>query len=147
MNVEPSQIDGVNCNVPAPTDDDPWAAWDQQLTIDMQNQVSAELERYLDENPIPRSKDIDILLSWMGNSSKYPVLSCIARDVLAIPASSVASEAAFGTAKRIISDFRSSLAPETVQALICLQDWYRVAGTSKFSTESIHDIAYDEIHM
>ena len=94
----------------------------------MQAQVSTELDRYLDENPIPRSKDFNILQWWRGNSSKYSILARIACDVLAIPASSVASESAFSTGKRIISDFRSSLAPETVEALICLQDWYRAAG-------------------
>ncbi|TVU48891.1 hypothetical protein EJB05_00173, partial [Eragrostis curvula] len=125
MNVGPSQVDGVD--LPAATND-PWTAWDQQLSIDLQAQVSTELDRYLDENPIPRSKEFDVLQWWKGNSSKYPILARIARDVLAIPASSVASEAAFSTGKRIISDDRSSLAPETVEALICLQDWYRAGA-------------------
>uniref|UniRef100_A0A0A9FHH7 HAT C-terminal dimerisation domain-containing protein n=1 Tax=Arundo donax TaxID=35708 RepID=A0A0A9FHH7_ARUDO len=43
--------------------------------------------------------------------------------------------------ERIITDFRSSLAPKTVEALICLQDWYRVAGSTEFSLTSIHDEA------
>jgi hypothetical protein len=52
----------------------------------------------------------------------------IARDLLAIPASSVASESAFSTSKKIINDFRSSLLPEIVEALICTQDWFRAEG-------------------
>ena len=54
----------------------------------------SELERYLDD---PCEKDsqfsrFDILSWWKVNSSKYVVLSEIARDVLAILVSSVASE-------------------------------------------------------
>ncbi len=49
-------------------------------------------------------------------------------DVLAITASTVASESAFSTGSRIISDYRSSLSSKTVEALVCLQDWFRTAG-------------------
>jgi hypothetical protein len=107
---------------------DPWAAWDRQLSNDLQSQMSTELDRYLDEIPVPRSKEFDIFKWWMDNATKYPILVRIARDLLAIPASSVASESAFSTSKRIISDFRSSLTPEIVEALICTQDWYRAEG-------------------
>jgi hypothetical protein len=61
-------------------------------------------------------------------SPKYPILARIARDLLAIPASTVASESAFSTGSRIISDYRSSLSSKTVEALVCLQDWFRTAG-------------------
>jgi hypothetical protein len=68
----------------------------------------------------------------MGNASKYPTISYIARDLLAVPASSVPSESAFSMARRTINDFRSSLTPETVEALICTQDWYRAEGKPLF---------------
>jgi hypothetical protein len=79
--------------------------------------MSTELDRYLDENPVPRSKKSDILKWWMANATKYPILVRIAKDLLAIPASSVASESSFSTSKRIINDFRSSLTPEIIEAL------------------------------
>jgi hypothetical protein len=59
------------------------------------------------------------------NTSKFPVHAEIARDVLAIPLISVASESAFSTGGRIIDRFRSSLASKTVEALICCQNWLR----------------------
>ncbi|WVZ86453.1 hypothetical protein U9M48_033226 [Paspalum notatum var. saurae] len=59
------------------------------------------------------------------HSASYPILARIARDVLAVPASTVASESAFSTGERIISDYRSRLKSKTVEALICLQDWIR----------------------
>jgi hypothetical protein len=58
-------------------------------------------------------------------------ISCtctLARDILAIPASTVASESAFSSGDKIISEYRSRLTSETVQALVCLQDWIRGNG-------------------
>ncbi|CAN4121086.1 unnamed protein product [Withania somnifera] len=49
----------------------------------------------------------------------------MARDVLAIPISSVASECAFSTGGHVLDPFRSSLTPKLVQCIICLQDWLR----------------------
>jgi len=47
----------------------------------------------------------------------------IARDVLAIPVTTVASESVFSTSGRIISPHRSRLAPSMVEALMCMQAW------------------------
>ena len=66
------------------------------------------------------------------NSSKYPVLSKMARDVLAIPASTVPSESAFSTGGRVVSDYRSRLGCSTVEMQICLQDWLKAAGMYVF---------------
>ena len=49
----------------------------------------------------------------------------MAKDILAIPVSTVASESAFSTSGRVVDEFRSSLGPKTVEALICAQDWLR----------------------
>jgi hypothetical protein len=83
---------------------DPWMEWYQKVSNDLQTRRSTELDRYLDEDPV-RAQEIDIINWWMGNASKYPTLSCIARDLLAVPASSVPSESAFSMAKRTINDF------------------------------------------
>lgn len=50
---------------------------------------------------------------------------CLARDVLAMPISTVASESAFSTSGRILDDFRTSLTPFMLEALVCTQDWMR----------------------
>lgn len=42
----------------------------------------------------------------------------------------VPSESAFSTGERVVSDFRSRLSTDTVEALICLQDWMRAAAPS-----------------
>ncbi|KAH9698266.1 BED-type domain-containing protein [Citrus sinensis] len=69
--------------------------------------------------------DFEILAWWKMNSIKYRVLSHIAKDVFAIPISTVASESAFSTGGRIIDSFRSSLSLKMVEALICSQNWLR----------------------
>ncbi|KAM0866824.1 hypothetical protein ACQ4PT_042396 [Festuca glaucescens] len=89
---------------------------------------------YLKDDLVPPNVDIDVLEWWMTNGHKYPTISRMARDVLAVPASTVASESAFSTGSRVISDYRSRLASETVTALICLQDWMRPSGVIDATT-------------
>ena len=85
-----------------------------------------DLERYLAEESVsPLKLDFDILSWWKENQRKYKVLSQIARDVLAIEVSTVASESAFSTGGQILDPFRSSLSPKMVEALICTQNWVR----------------------
>lgn len=47
----------------------------------------------------------------------------MARDLLAIPVSTVASESAFSTSGRLISPHRSRLHPTTLEALMCAPTW------------------------
>ncbi|KAI3740220.1 hypothetical protein L2E82_30644 [Cichorium intybus] len=48
----------------------------------------------------------------------------MARDILAIPVSTVASESVFSTSGRVLDTFRSSLTAKVIEALICTQDWF-----------------------
>ena len=87
-----------------------------------------ELQVYLQDDLFPRQKDFDILQWWQMHSAKYPVLSRMARDLFAAPASTVASESAFSTSGRVISEYRKRLTSNNVEALICLQAWLRAEG-------------------
>ncbi|XP_074372575.1 zinc finger BED domain-containing protein RICESLEEPER 2-like [Apium graveolens] len=85
-----------------------------------------DLERYLVDEPLnPMIAPFDILQWWKANSGKYKILSMMARDVLAIPVLTVASESTFSTSGRILDSFRSSLSPKMVEALVCTQSWLR----------------------
>ncbi|KAL4313239.1 hypothetical protein GQ457_01G027380 [Hibiscus cannabinus] len=84
-----------------------------------------ELEKYLSEEVEPNDLNFDILEWWSGSQMRYPVLALMARDVLAIPISTVASESAFSTEGRVLDSFRTSLTPRIAEALICSQDWLR----------------------
>ncbi|KAM3307761.1 hypothetical protein P3S67_009505 [Capsicum chacoense] len=85
----------------------------------------SELGKYLAKEIESDLEQFDILGWWKVNEPRFPILAEMARDVLAIPISSVASECAFSTGGRVIDPFRSSLTPKLVQSLICLQDWLR----------------------
>jgi hypothetical protein len=85
----------------------------------------SELEKYLMEENEEDNIKFDILACWKLNASRFPVLARLARDVLAIPVSTVASESAFSTGGRVLDDFRTSLTPFMVQVLVCSQDWLR----------------------
>ena len=91
-----------------------------------------EVDIYLDEG-CEKQDDFDILSWWKNNASKYKILSMVARDVLAIPVSSVASESAFSAGGRVLDKFRTSLTPKIVEALICTQDW--ICGPTKMEVE------------
>lgn len=100
----------------------------------------SELDKYLEEACEKETPNFDILNWWKVNSSKYKVLSEVARDVLAIPVSTVSSEAAFSTGGRVIDQFRSSLTPKLVECLICMQDWLRATPLPFEVEESVAEI-------
>ncbi|KAG5552687.1 hypothetical protein RHGRI_010699 [Rhododendron griersonianum] len=91
------------------------------------NSSMSELDKYLTDvvEKVPKGEEgkFDLMNWWKVNSSKYKVLSLLARDVLAMPVSTVASESAFSTGGRILYPFRSSFNPETVEMLVCTQNW------------------------
>ena len=70
-------------------------------------------------------KNFDILGWWKQNGVKYPTLQKIARDFLAIPISIVASESSFSTSGRVVTPQRSRLKEDTLEALMCSQNWFR----------------------
>ena len=96
----------------------------------------SELEQYLDESLTPRIQEFDILDWWKLNTVKFPTLSKMARDILAIPMSMVSSGSSIftaGTGSHMLDDYRSSLRPEIVEALFCAKDWlqYSAAGQGR----------------
>ena len=63
----------------------------------------------------------EILGWWKANSNRYQVLSKLARDVLAVPVSTIASELVFSIRGRILDPFRSSL----------LHSWFKILFVHK----------------
>ncbi|KAJ9561458.1 hypothetical protein OSB04_006618 [Centaurea solstitialis] len=101
------------------------ASWE----LDLGNMITedevfenTELDDYLAEKLLPNEDGFDILMWWKCNGAKFPILQKIARDILAIPISSVASESAFSVCANKITKTRSRLKPETIAALMCTQN-------------------------
>ena len=91
-----------------------------------------ELDKYMADPPLRLSGHFDILAWWKNQIDEYPVLAKIARDLLAVQVSTVASESAFSAGGRVVDPFRSRLDPEMVQALICMKDWVAAGRRGDF---------------
>ena len=66
-------------------------------------------------------------------SQRYPTLRKVARDIFAIPVTTVASESAFSMSGRIVDDHRSRLTSKMLEVLMCYQNWLR----NKYKGEKI----------
>ncbi|KAD1618700.1 hypothetical protein E3N88_42542 [Mikania micrantha] len=91
------------------------------------NTPSSELGRYSGTDFISTMSaeeymKFDILAWWKGKESQFPILSAMARDLLTVQASTVASESAFSLSGRVLSLRRTRLTPTSVEMCICLKD-------------------------
>ncbi|CAL5360640.1 unnamed protein product [Camellia sinensis] len=102
--------------------------------------VRSELDHYLEDDVLPRTSGFDVLNWWKASGPKYPTLQAIARDILAIPVSTVASESAFSTSGRLVSPHRSRLHPNTLEALMCAQSWLWGEEMKGIISSSLHII-------
>lgn len=80
-----------------------------------------ELTQYLSEPPAPIPTDV--LEWWKVNSTRYPRLSVMARDFLAVQATSVAPENLFCSKGDEIDKQRFSLSHGMTQAMLCIKSW------------------------
>lgn len=103
--------------------------------------TKSDLDKYLEEPLFPRNMDFSILNWWKVHTPRYPILSMMARNILGIPMSKVSSEFAFSTGDRMLDHYRSSLRSDTVQALMCAQDWMRNEPEDSKSTSSQSTLA------
>lgn len=106
-------------------DSDSLEDWDQHLSAQSRSQRLSELDNYLEDGLVPRKDDFDILNWWMIHSTKYPTLSVMAQDVLAMPSSALHCKAAFSSEGPVIHKQWSTLNIKTIEALVCTQDWIR----------------------
>ncbi|CAN0839165.1 Zinc finger BED domain-containing protein RICESLEEPER 2 [Linum grandiflorum] len=116
------------------SDDDNAEAETFDLDLYLQEKQFKEVIRKENENLVVDK--FDILGWWSSHHGKrFPILSEMARDILAIPISTVASESAFSTGGRVLNDFRTSLSPNVVEAVICCEDWLRSSPVTPFITD------------
>lgn len=106
----------------------------QRLQSFLQNMGSSgydsndELSMYLNE---PKNaeltsagpNEIDLLAWWKKRATQYPVLSIMAREVLAVPASTVSVEQAFSSGGYMLDERRSTMHPKNLEAQVLLKDY------------------------
>jgi hypothetical protein len=101
--------------------------------------VKSELDRYLEDELVSiNTENFKILDWWKVAGTSFPTLRKVARDIFAIPVSTVASESAFSTSGRVLSEHRSRLTPELLEALMCSQDWLRNKYRGTYDVLFIH---------
>ena len=105
-----------------------WSEYAEYVnTIKSIRSQKSELDEYLEEHVYKANdgSDFDVLDWWRVHALKYKVLSVMAKDILAIPVSTVASQTTFSAGIRVIDDCRASLSTDTLQVLLCGGDWVR----------------------
>ncbi|XP_061978153.1 zinc finger BED domain-containing protein DAYSLEEPER-like isoform X2 [Populus nigra] len=95
--------------------------------------MKSELEQYLEESLLPRFQEMDVLKWWEENKLQYPVLSKMARDILTMQVSTADPDSVFDTEIKELDEYRSSLRPEAVEALVCAKDWLQYRSSTQVS--------------
>ena len=87
-------------------------------TLSIHENLAEELDKFCAEPNI--SENTNPFEWWAFNKTKYPFVAAVAREYLAIPATSVASERIFSKCGLVCSDRRASLSPQHVEQLVFL---------------------------
>lgn len=94
------------------------------FTFELPKKENTELEIYLYE-PI-ESFSVEPLEYWRRNSFRFKILSKMARDFLAIPATSVPIESVFSKAADLVTKKRNRLSPDSIKEIMCLNSWLKL---------------------
>nr|GEV17668.1 retrovirus-related Pol polyprotein from transposon TNT 1-94 [Tanacetum cinerariifolium] len=89
--------------------------------------MSREYERYFNSDCVTHlhPKELatfDVLGFWKEKETIFPVLSCMAMDIISVHASSVASESAFSTSGSVLSIRRTRLTSASLEMCMCSKD-------------------------
>lgn len=94
-----------------------------------------ELTQYLSEPPAPIPTDV--LEWWKVNSTRYPRLSVMARDFLAVQPTSVAPEDLFCSKGDEIDKQRFCMPHDSTQAILCIRSWMQGGIKLKCKSDEI----------
>ncbi|XP_054806875.1 putative AC transposase isoform X2 [Prosopis cineraria] len=94
-----------------------------------------ELSQYLSEAPAPIPTDV--LEWWKVNSTRYPRLSVMARDFLAMQATSVVPEELFCGRGDEINKQRFCMSHDSTQYIFCIKSWIQVGIKFKLKSTEI----------
>ena len=80
---------------------------------------------YLEEPRLHKKQNskLEVLSWWKEHYNWFPELSLMARDLMSIPITIVASKSSFSTRKKILTPYRSCLLPENVEVTLYTKSW------------------------
>ncbi|KAJ4979940.1 hypothetical protein NE237_010720 [Protea cynaroides] len=107
----------------------------------------SQLDLYLEEPQIPFSdnyREFDVLAYWRQNGSKYPDVARVAKDVLSIPVSTVASESAFSAGGRVIDKYPESV-DDAVDIALALGNVLSINDTRSDVASTVASSSSDEV--
>jgi hypothetical protein len=108
----------------AQEDPDAWRDPFYGFTDERPHILKKEIDRYLDEILMERDDDENkVAHYWRSKEYDYELISQMARDFLAIPATSASSERVFSRGSDLITKKRNRLNGETTRWVLCLRDW------------------------
>ncbi|KAL6501123.1 hypothetical protein OROHE_025320 [Orobanche hederae] len=85
------------------------------------------IKKIYPENEQERGPDgnNNLLKWWAKRSTIFPVVATIAKEILAVPASTVSVEQAFSTGGYNLDERRSRLTPQNLEAQSLMNDWVK----------------------
>jgi hypothetical protein len=90
--------------------------WSGPLELD----TETEFTRYL--KLLVMLRETNIYHFWKAKQFEFPIISKIAGDFLAIPATSAPSKCVFSVGSDIVTKKRNRLTGDSVQMIMCLKD-------------------------
>jgi len=105
---------------------DPLHGWDEYIaTLPIQPiAMNDEVARWLKEPVISREATPEAQRLYMlSKAFDFPIITQMARDYHAIPATSAPSERVFSMAGNLISKKRTRISSENVRYVLCLRSW------------------------
>ena len=91
-----------------------------QISEPKNTNIPLEIDAYFNEKLSP--PEVEPLAYWK-NHTHFPILSMMARDYVAIQATSASSERTFSRAKHVITETRTRLGSHPIESLMCLRSW------------------------
>jgi hypothetical protein len=67
-------------------------------------------------------RETDVYQYWKAKQFEFPIISKLARDFLAIPATSASSECVFSVGSDVVTKKRNRLVGNSVRMIMCLKN-------------------------
>lgn len=123
LNDNPGFIDSIQQSPTIDDDDFGFGSPD----INTQPNAADEVSRILNYQ-----SNMPVLDFWATRGDEFPILKCLARKYLSIPATNASSERGFSQVKLIDTDLRNRLSVEKINQMVMAKIWIKREFPSYF---------------